>query len=392
MLTLDLFQTTALAVIALWLGDVIKRRVHAFEHFCIPSPVIGGILFALLSLFVYLTGLFILQFDDTMKQICMVFFFTSVGFQAKLSTIRQGGRPLVILIALVAILIVVQNTAAVATARCLSLTALTGMTAGSIPMLGGHGTAGAFGPMLEQFGVSGATTLATAAATFGLVAGSLIGGPIAERLIERRDLLSAPTTDDDWTDLPQDARTQRSTAAAAVFQIVIAAGIGTLVSHLLSLTGLTFPIYIGGMLVGATMRNIAEYTHLYHVPMHRIDSMGSICLSLFLGIAMMTLRLWELASLALPLVLMLSLQLLIMILFARYIVFPLMGRDYDAAVMTAGFCGFGMGATPNAMANMQAICDKYRPSLKAYLLIPIIGSMFADFINSIVITLFINFL
>lgn len=322
----------------------------------------------------------------------MVFFFTSVGFQANFKTIRQGGRPLILLVVLVAFMVVVQNIVAVAIAKGLGLQGLIGMTAGSIPMVGGHGTSGAFGPVLEEMGITGATTLTTAAATFGLVAGSLIGGPIGKRLIEKHKLLA--TASNDVEAIIQETHTEHHDSAytVAVFQMIVAVGLGTLVSYALSLTGMTFPIYMGGMIVAAIMRNYSEFTRKISIPMDQISDMGGICLSLFLGIAMVTLRLWELAELALPLVLMLSAQLAIMIGFAYFVVFRVMGKDYDAAVLTSGFCGFGMGATPNAMANMQAICDKYQPSIKAYLLIPIVGSMFTDFINSMIVTLFINFL
>lgn len=390
MIELDLYQTMAVAVVALLVGNCLKLRIHFLSKFCIPAPVIGGLLFALLSLIGYQSGLFVCSFDDTMKQVCMVFFFTSVGFQANLKTVRQGGLPLLLLLGLVVTVIVVQNLVAIGIARCLGLDNLIGMTAGSIPMVGGHGTAGAFGPVLEDMGVTGATTLATAAATFGLVAGSLVGGPIGERLVEKFNLLR--TASDEVPEVVQESHIEYHDSAytKAVFQMILAVGIGTLVSYALSLTGLTFPIYIGGMLVAAIMRNYSEYTHRVSIPMHQINDLGGICLSLFLGIAMISLKLWELAELALPLVLMLSVQLVFMILFAYFVVFRVMGKDYDAAVLTSGFCGFGMGATPNAMANMQAICDKYKPSVKAYLLIPIVGSMFADFINSLIITAFIN--
>lgn len=389
-LSLDIYQTLAVAVVALWVGNILKRRIRLLSQFCIPSPVIGGLLFALVSLVGYMSGWIVCSFDDTMKQVCMVFFFTSVGFQANFKTIRQGGRPLLLLVILVALIVVIQNVVSIGIARSLGFAGLIGMTSGSIPMVGGHGTAGAFGPLLEEMGVSGATTLTTAAATFGLVAGSLIGGPIGRRLIEKFHLLA--TAKDETEAIIQESHAEHHDSAytTAVFQIVVASGIGTIVSYLLSLTGMTFPIYIGGMIVAAVMRNYSELSHRLSIPIDQISDMGGICLSLFLGIAMVTLRLWELAELALPLLLMLSAQLAVMIAFAYFVVFRVMGRDYDAAVLTSGFCGFGMGATPNAMANMQAICDKYRPSVKAYLLIPIVGSMFTDFINSMIITFFVN--
>ena len=177
-----------------------------------------------------------------------------------------------------------------------------------------------------------------------------------------------------------------------LLQPILAIGLGTVFSWLLTKTGMTFPIYIGAMIAAALFRNIGEYSGKFTIYMGEINDIGGICLSLFLGIAMITLKLWQLAALALPLVLLLSVQVLLMFVFARFIVFNVMGRDYDAAVLAAGTCGFGMGATPNAMANMQAICDRYAPSVKAYLLIPLIGSLFADFLNSLIITFFINLL
>ena len=180
--------------------------------------------------------------------------------------------------------------------------------------------------------------------------------------------------------------------APAVFQLIIAIGIGTIISHFLSKTGMTFPVYIGAMIAAAVIRNVGEYTNRYTVHMGEINDVGGICLSLFLGIAMITLKIWQLADLALPLILLLAGQVVLMFFYANFIIFRVMGKDYDAAVLASGTCGFGMGATPNAMANMQAICDKYLPSVKAYLLIPIVGSLFADFINSLTITVFINLL
>ncbi len=251
---------------------------------------------------------------------------------------------------------------------------------------------GAFGPVLEDLGISGASTLCTAAATFGLVAGSLMGGPIGRRLILKHDLLKTAVMEDDATLVEDEKKHKRSVSmyAPATYQIAIAMGLGTIVSWALSKTGMTFPIYIGAMIVAAAMRNISEHTNLFTVNMGEINDIGGICLSLFLGIAMITLKLWQLASLALPLLILLAGQVALMFVFTYFVLFNVMGRNYDAAVLAAGTCGFGMGATPNAMANMQALTEKYVPSVKAYLLVPIIGSMFADFLNSLTITFFIN--
>ena len=389
-----MYQTIAVAVVVLILGAFLKRKISFLEKFCIPAPVIGGLIFAIFTLICYSTGILEIDFDDTLKEVCMVFFFTSVGFQANLKVLKSGGKPLLIFLVLVIVLIITQNFTAIGLANLLGLDSLTGMTTGSIPMVGGRGTAGAFGPVLEDFGISGATTVCTAAATFGLVAGSLMGGPIGNRLIKKHNLLETIKNDDDTLLVEEEEKHERhfSMYAPAVFQLIIAVGIGTIFSKLLSLTGMTFPIYIGAMIAAAIMRNIGEYTGKITIHMGEINDLGGICLSLFLGIAMITLKLWQLADLALPLVILLAGQVALMFLFSYIVVFNVMGRNYDAAVLVAGTCGFGMGATPNAMANMQAICEKYEPSVKAYLIIPIVGSLFADFLNSLTITFFINLL
>lgn len=393
-ITLDMYQTIAVAVIVLMIGNFLKKKFSILQKFCIPSPVIGGLLFAILTLVLYATGLAEIDFDDTLKEVCMVFFFTSVGFQANLKVLKNGGKALIVFLILVVGLMIAQNFTSVGLANLLGLDSLTGMTTGSIPMIGGHGTAGAFGPVLEDFGVVGATTVCTAAATFGLITGSLMGGPLGNRLIKKHNLLDTIKKEDDSFLVEEEEKHERhfSMYAPAVFQLIIAVGIGTIVSQLLSLTGMTFPIYIGAMIVAAIMRNIGEYSGKITIHMGEINDLGGICLSLFLGIAMITLKLWQLADLALPLIILLAGQTLLMFLFAYFVVYNIMGKDYDAAVIAAGTCGFGMGATPNAMANMQAICDKYAPSVKAYLIIPIVGSLFADFLNSLTITFFINFL
>lgn len=390
----DMYQTLAVSVLVLILGQFLKKRINFLEKFCIPAPVIGGLLFAVLTCVCYSLGIAEFTFDDTLREVCMVFFFTSVGFQANLKVLKSGGKSLFIFLGLVVVLIVSQNFLALGVSKLLHLDPLVGLCTGSIPMVGGHGTAGAFGPVLEDFDVKGATTICTAAATFGLIAGSLIGGPIGKRLIDRKKLLDTAVAEDDSILVEDEKKHERHTNmyAAAVFQLIIAVGIGTIISELLTKTGLTFPIYIGAMIAAAVIRNIGEYSGKFDIYMGEINNLGGICLSLFLGMAMITLKLWQLAELALPLIILLSAQLILMILFTYFVVFNVMGRDYDAAVLAAGTCGFGMGATPNAMANMQAICDRYVPSVKAYLIIPLIGSLFADFLNSLVITFFINIL
>ena len=391
---LDMYQTLAVAVLVLLLGNYLKKKIYFLQKFCIPAPVIGGLIFAIMTCICYVTGIAEFSFNDTLREVCMVFFFTSVGFQANLKVLKSGGKSLIVFLGLVIVLIILQNLTAVGLAKLLNLNPLIGMCTGSIPMVGGHGTAGAFGPVLEDLNIKGATTICTAAATFGLIFGSLIGGPLGKRLIEKHSLLNTAANEDDSLLVEDEKKHERHTNmyADSVFQLILAIGVGTIFTMLLTKTGLTFPIYIGAMLAAALMRNICEYTGIATIHMGEINDLGGISLSLFLGMAMITLRLWELASLALPLVILLAAQVLLIIIFTYVIEFNIMGRDYDAAILVSGTCGFATGATPNAMANMQAVCDQYVPSIKAYLLIPLVGSLCADFLNSLVITFFINLL
>ena len=393
-LNLDMYQTVAVAVLALFIGVMLKERIKFLTTFCIPEPVVGGMVFAVIFCILYAVGIIEINFDETLRNVCMVMFFTSVGFQANMKVLKSGGKGTFIFLALLLLLIILQNTLAVGLSKAIGISPLIGMCTGSIPMIGGHGTAGAFGPLLEDMNVEGATTLATAAATFGLVTGSLMGGPLANSLIKKKNLTATAVYEDDSMLVEEEIKHRREVSmyAPAVYQLTLAMGIGTVISFILSKTGMTFPVYIGSMIVAAVMRNISEYTDKFRIHMGEINDLGSICLSLFLGVAMITLKLWQLATLALPLFILLAGQTVLMFVFARFIVFKLMGSDYDAAVLAAGTCGFGMGATPNAMANMQAVTEKYLPSVKAFLIVPIVGSMFADFLNSLTITFFINFL
>jgi len=392
-LDLDMYQTMGVAVVILLIGAWLKKKIKWLNKFCIPAPVVGGLLYAVIMFILYTYGVVEIHYDETLKNVCMVFFFTSVGFQANVKVLKKGGVGLIIFLVVVVGMIFAQNGLAILIAKGIGLDPALGLCTGSIPMVGGHGTSGAFGPVLEDFGVEGATTLCTASATFGLVAGSLMGGPLGEYLIKKKNLL-AKVKEEDPSILMEETKKhhhQASMYASAVYQLAIAVGLGTLISWLLSKTGMTFPVYIGAMIIAALMRNIGEASGKITIHMGEINDIGGICLSVFLGIAMITLKLWQLAELALPMLILLGGQLLLMFLAARFVVFNVMGRDYDAAVLSAGTCGFGMGATPNAMANMQAVCDKYVPSVKAYILVPIVGSMFADFLNSLIVTLFINF-
>ena len=404
---LDMIQTAGIGALALLVGMVLTRKVAFLQKFCVPSPVSGGIIFSLLTLALY--GWFHVEvsFDGTLKDVFMLAFFTSVGFQSDLKVIKQGGKLLVIMLSLLVVIIALQNLIPMGIARLMGVNPLIGMASGSISMTGGHGTAGGFARVLEGMGLYGAGTIGMAAATFGLIAGSMIGGPLAERIIRKKLTHEQMQPQDEEIDpamagIESDeasptGRTKRISTneqefqqyAKAFYSILLVMGAGTLLSWLLTKTGITFPTYFGALILAAIVRNIIADKYL---DMERIISVGNICLSLFLGMAMISLKLWELQSLALPLIVILVSQVLMMALFAYFVAFPLLGRDYDAAVLCAGMCGFGLGATPNAMANMSAVCYKYRYTVKPLLIVPIIGAMFADLINTGIITIFLNLL
>ena len=410
-ITLDMLQSAGVGALALILGMWMTRKIHVLQKFCIPSPVSGGIVFSLLTLAVYLIFGVEISFDGTLKDVFMLAFFTSVGFQSNLKVLRQGGRTLVMMLVLLVIIIVLQNALPLGIARLMDVNPLVGMAAGSISMAGGHGTAGGFSAVLESMGLTGASTVAMAAATFGLIAGSVIGGPVAEQLI-RRKLTSEHMEPKDYEldpamagfesdeSLPAGHAKHLSTNeeefqqyARASYAILIVMALGTVASWLLHFTGITFPTYFGALIVAAIVRNLAEgFGFANRLELDRIVSVGNISLSVFLGMAMVSLKLWELSSLALPLVVMLVVQIVAMALIAYFVAFRLLGRDYDAAVLVAGVCGFGLGATPNAMANMSAVCYKYHHTVKPFLIVPIIGAMFVDLINTGIITAFLNWI
>ncbi len=393
-LSFDLYQTMGLSALALALGSLIRKRCPLFARFCIPAPVIGGLVFALLSWLLHAAWGIGLAFDDTMREVCMVFFFTCVGFRSDPGTLRSGGRPLLLFSLSIAVLIVAQNLIAAGMASLMGIPALTGLCAGSVSLVGGHGTSGAFGPILEGAGFAGATECCIAAATWGLAAGGLLGGPVGEGLIRKTG--TPPDIPGDTAPAPAEGRAALLPGAgghaAAVFQLIAAAGIGTVISRALSALGLTFPSYIGGMIAAIVMRCIDGAPGRLGIRTEELGEMSGIFLNLFLGIAMITLKLWQLAALALPLAAILTVQTVFMALYARFAVFRLLGGGYDAAVICAGICGLGLGATPTAMANMQSVCRRYKPSIQAFLIVPVVGGVILDLCNSILITLFINIL
>lgn len=417
---LDMLQTAGIGALALMVGMVLTREVKLLQKLCVPSPVSGGILFSLLTLALYAWADIEVSFDNTLMNVFMVAFFTCVGFQSDLKVLKKGGKPLVILLVLLVLIITLQNSMAIGITWLMDVDPLLGITAGSVSMTGGHGTAGGFAEVLEEMGLNGADSIGMAAATFGLIAGSMLGGPLADFIIKRKltneqkqpkDISIDPAMAGIESDeASPEGRAERVSTneqefqqyAKASYWILFVMGGGTLVSWLLTKTGVKFPAYFGALILAAIVRNtIGVFKYRENgkwesaeklLDMERIVSVGNICLSMFLGMAMITLKLWELQSLALPLIVILVCQVLMMGLFVYFAAFPMLGRNYDAAVLCAGICGFGLGATPNAMANMSAVCYKYHYTVNPFLIVPIVGAMFTDLINTSIISLFLSLL
>lgn len=406
-INLNMYQTLAAAVAVFFLGGFLKTKIKLLRKYCIPAPVIGGTIFSILNCILYTEGIWTYTQDTVMQNWCMMLFFTSIGYMASVHLIRKGGLLVIKMALLVGILIIMQNLIGISLSRFFGENPLMGLADGSIPLVGGHGTSGSFGPVLESMGLSDATTIAFAAATFGLVAGSFIGGPIGELLIRRFHLTSSEGKVVDAS-LPggkmgPHPETENDEDAAANYlnmdnfmyafgQLLLAMGIGTYVSQFFIDIGLVFPGYIGAMIVAAVIRNIAEGTGLYGIYQKESEVLGGMCLNIFISCALMSLKLWQLADLAVPLIITLLVQTVVMALFAYFVIFRVMGGNYEAAVMASGTCGFGMGATPNAIANMNAMCERFGPAHTAYFVIPLIGAFVVDFLNASILMIFMNLL
>ena len=395
-INLDIFETMALATIVFYIGLYLRKKVKLLSKYCIPAPVIGGLLFAVLVLILRITNMAMINLDITLQSVFMTAFFTSVGYTASLKVLKKGGLKVGIFLALATVLVILQDVLGASLATVFNLDPLLGLCTGSIPMVGGHGTAGSFGPLLEEMGVAGATTVSFASATFGLVMGSFIGGFVAKNLIERKNIDTPKHSEDHSlpiSDFHEDnqAILCHKRLMNGVAWIFLAMGIGSIISKFIQDLGLTFPSYIGAMVAAAVIRNICDFRKV-ELEDKEIETIGGISLSFFLAMALMGLKLWELFDLALPMVFMLIAQALLMGFFAYFITFRIMGKDYDAAVFASANCGFGMGATPNAVANMDALTVKFGYAPTPYLVVPIVGCLFIDFVNTAVLTLFINIL
>ena len=405
-LKLDMIQTVALAAVILFVGYGIRRRVGVLDRFNIPAPVIGGFTFAMLALALRQSGVLAFEFDTTLQTPFMIAFFTTIGLGASLALLKRGGPQVLVFWIAASVLAALQNGVGMTLASLLGVDPRLGLIAGSITMTGGHGTGAAFGKLLEEQGqLPGAVALAMAAATFGLVSGGIIGGPVGTRLIQRFRLRSGGVADAGSAATSREAEAssldaeidtetvgEAPTAYVMLQMITVILGcmaLGSVVSKWAA-QYVTLPAYIGAMLVAAVARNLFEGTGVVRIATRTIDDLGTIALALFLTMALMSLRLWELFDLALPMLAILIVQVAMMAAFAMFVTFRLMGRDYDAAVMAGGHCGFGLGATPNAVANMNSLVERFGAAPRAFLVLPMVGAFFIDFSNAVIITAFLN--
>lgn len=392
-LNLNLYETMALVSIIFYLGKYIRKKFSILSKYCIPPSVVGGFIFSLVTLFLYQTNLAAINLDTSLQNLFMTTFFTSIGFTASFALLKQGGKKVITFLLLAILLVILQNIVGVSLATAFRLSPLLGLATGSIPMVGGHGTAGSFGPILEGLGVERATTVSVASATFGLIMGSILGGLVARNLILKHHLKAEKSNQK-----PEEAGgfNEENTNILSLKHMMngacllfIAMGLGSIVSKFIQMTSLTFPSYIGAMLVAALIRNIADLRGKELVE-KEIETIGSLSLSFFLTMALMGLKLWQLFDLALPLIIMLIAQSILIALFASFITYKVMGKNYEAAVFASATCGFGMGATPNAIANMDELTNRFGFTPTPNFVVPLVGGLFIDFINSGIITIFIN--
>jgi len=399
----DPAQCLALAAGVLLLGLFLKRRVSALDRLNIPAPVIGGLLAAVVILFLRQNAVHF-DFADGLKVLKPVLqnaFFTSIGMLASLPLLRRGGWQVAVFLAMSAFLCLVQNSLGMAIAAAFNLNKLVGVVAGSVTLVGGPATGIAFADKFEQLGVAGADSLAIASATFGIVCGGLFGGPLGTWIISQR-LKRQPRTHlsaeaqaeiastEEGTRISIDVTQEDTPLLRNVIVLVIAMGIGVVVSRWIESKGITLPSYIGAMLVASALRNLDDWTGWFRVSERHMDLLGNVSLTVFLALALLDLKLWEIAYLAGPLVLILLAQALVLGVFCLVVSYPVMGRDYDSAVMASGLYGFAMGTTANALANMRALVERYGAAPKAFLVVPLVGAFFIDFVNAAIITAYLN--
>lgn len=401
MLHIDAITTLALASVLYLLGVYIVNHVSILKKLCIPAPVIGGLLFAILVAILQSLDIVTIKLNsDFLQNFFMLAFFTTIGLGASLKLLKLGGKVLILYFIFCGILAVLQNVIGVSLAKVLNIPPLLGITAGSMSMEGGHGNAAAYGQTIQQLGYHSALTAALAAATLGLVAGGLIGGPVVKYLINKYNLKpsQAESTKEDYSKVSYNEHLHNKMEPTTVFLlqftiVAICMAIGSYIGNTFTdLTSINIPMYVGAMFVAVIIRNISEYSNLQLIDMKIVDKISDVSLSLFLSIALMSINLTDIYKLAIPLIIIVLVQIVFIVLFSVFIVFRGLGKNYDAAVMIGGFIGHGLGATPNAMANLDVITKKFGASPKAYLVVPIVGAFLIDLLGVPIVTSFINLL
>ena len=401
-LKLDLLQTLTLAALVYFAGIQLRRHIRWLDRLNIPAAVIGGLLFTLLVLVLRQWSISI-QLDTAMQATLSVAFFTSIGMGASLALLRTGGIQVLIFLVLATFFCLVQNFLGIAIALGFDENPLLGVMAGSVTLVGGPATGLAFAPVFEEAGLRGAGPLALTAATAGIVCGGLVGGPVGTRLIDRFGLRSRDAGGRDGGELTAELHDEPEVMAVEVDRedsgfvrnlvvLALAMAVGSIVSAQIQSLNITLPAYIGAMLVASVLRNIDDVTGIFRIDQRTMEFAGNLALNIFLVVALMTLKLWELAGLALPLLAILAAQVLVVVLFALTVSFRVMGKDYESAVMSSGFIGFVLGTTANAVANMRALVARFGAAPRAFLVVPLVGAFFIDFTNAIIITVFVNWL
>lgn len=382
MIELNQITTLFLAVALYLFGMALVNRIGFLNRFLIPAPVVGGLIFATIALVLKTTEIVEVSLDTSLQTLFMIAFFTTVGLGASFKLIKLGGKLLVIYLLLCGVTVFLQNVIGVSFAGLFGIEPLLGVMAGAVSMNGGHGGAAAYGQTIEDLGISSALTIGMAAATLGLICGSLSGGPVARYLIKKHDLKPATGKVEGYVE--KDERPiQEGSFMVQVALLTFSMAVGTYLGDLFTnVTGFVLPSYIGAMFVAVIVRNLADRFIKGTVNMKEINLIGDVSLAIFLSMALMSIKLWEVADLALPLIGIILIQVIVLVLYAIFVMFPMLGKDYDAAVMISGFLGHGLGATPNAMANMSATVSKFGPSRTAFLVVPIVGAFLIDVVFS----------
>lgn len=392
--------TLMLAVLVLYVGRILNQKIPFLSKYNIPEPVAGGLVGAIIFYALHEFLGYSIAVNKPMQDTFMLMFFASIGLSANFAKLKEGGRPLVIFLLAISVFVVIQNGVGMAVATAVGLDPLMGVIAGSIALIGGLGTAGAWGPIFEsKYAVEGALPMGIASATFGMVIGGLMGGPLARHLIKKHKLATvlhhdvraehnaSPISEREYIfEAPQKVRLiTADNAIITLGMFAFALAFAEILKNLTLGTVFELPTFVWALMGGIILRNVVETGFKREIFDRSIDVFGNTALALYLAMALVSLKLWQLADLAIPMLVLLIAQTVAMWLFAVYVSFRVMGKNYDSAVLAAGLCGFGMGATPNAIANMQAITNMYGPSHKAFLIVPLVGAFFIDLVNVVVI-------